>query len=142
MRTGGCFVLETLYTVFSSRFILLSRKTGWVIRCVFHVYSSSQMHHFGCIQRAGFALEKKNTGLGHRFGAVMKVNEIRHLGSSAFDPPLHRDSAFLYEVTGSNPSRAINSVHPRQARCLSILRKFRHNIRKERTAARLLTSNL
>lgn len=45
----------------------------------------------------------------------MKVNENRHLGSSAFDPPLHRDSSFLYEVTGSNPSRAINSVHPRQA---------------------------
>lgn len=56
--------------------------------------------------------------------------------------PLHRDSSFLYEVTGSNPSRAINSVHPRQARCLSILRKFRHNIRKKRAAAPLLTSNL
>lgn len=65
----------------------------------------------------------------------MKVNENRHLGSSAFDPPLHRDSSFLYEVTGSNPSRAINSVHPRQARCLSILGKFRHNIRKERSTA-------
>lgn len=51
-------------------------------------------------------------------------------------PPLHRDSSFLYEVTGSNPSRAINSVHPRQARCLSILRKFRHNIREEERAGR------
>lgn len=72
----------------------------------------------------------------------MKVNENRHPGSSAFDPPLHRDSSFLYEVTGSNPSRAINSVHPRQARCLSILWKFRHNIRKEHAGERLLTANV
>lgn len=72
----------------------------------------------------------------------MKVNENRHPGSSAFDPPLHQDSSFLYEVTGSNPSRAINSVHPRQARCLSILWKFRHNIRKEHAGERLLTANL
>lgn len=87
-HTGGCFVLETLHTAFSSRFIILSRKVGWVIRCVSHVYSSSQMYHFGYIQRAGFALEEeKKTGLGHRFGAAMKVNENRHLGSSAFDPP-------------------------------------------------------
>lgn len=93
--------------------------------------------------QAALRKKKKKKSLGHRFGVAMKVNENRHLGSSAFDPPLHRDSSFLYEVTGSNPSRAINSVHPRQARCLSILRKFRHNIRKERAGgARLLTSNL
>lgn len=86
----------------------------WVTECAF---SSRQTIHFECAL-VSFALK---TMTYHRFAAVMKVNENRHPGSSAFDPPLHQDSSFLYEVTGSNPSRAINSVHPRQARCLSIL---------------------
>lgn len=98
--------------------------------CFFHSNARFWKHPAGRLLR-------KKPGVGHRFGDAMKVNENSHLGSSAFDPPpptlLHRDSSFLYEATGSNPSRAINSVHPRQARCLSILRKFRHNIRKERS---------
>ena len=52
----------------------------------------SDVFHFGYIQQSGsFAQkkkkEKKKKSLGHRFGAAMKVNENRHLGSSAFDPP-------------------------------------------------------
>lgn len=39
-----------------------------------------------------------------------------------------KGSFILYEVTAGNPSRAINSVHPRQARCLSMHSKFRRNI--------------
>lgn len=100
-----------------------------VLRGPLGVFSSSQTINFWHIQAGGLCA--KETRLGHRFGAATKVNENRHLGSSAFwSPSLHRESSFLYEVIGSNPSRAINSVHPRQARCLSILRKFRRNICK------------
>lgn len=51
-------------------------------------------------------------------------------------PPPAKRVFILYEVTGGNPSRAINSVHPRQTRCPSIHRKFRRNICKKKKKTR------